>query len=199
MTMQRLEGLQEVLVVQEKEWGEILTDFEHRNRYRVIAPDGAEILHVSETNGSTLARILLRSWRPFTLTLTTPDGKPAFVLERPFKFYFTEVIVKDAHGKKLGRVQRRFSLLRRQYSVFDATGREILQLYGPLFHPWTFEMRRAGTTVGKIGKQWGGVLREGFTDADRFGIAFPADAGADAKAVLLGATLLIDFAHFERG
>jgi len=196
--MQQLEGLQEALVVQKKEWGEILTDFEHRNRYRVFAPDGTEVLLVSETNGSTLARILLRSWRPFTLTLTSPDGKPALVLQRPFKFYFTEVHVSDAHGKKLGRVQRRFSFLRRVYSVFDATGREILQLYGPLFHPWTFEMRRHGATVGKIGKQWGGVLREGFTDADRFGIAFPAGADTAAKAVLLGATLLIDFAHFER-
>lgn len=196
--MQRLEGLQEALVVQKKEWGEILTDFEQRNRYRVYAPDGSEILHVNETNGSTLSRILLRSWRPFTLTLTAPDGKAAFVLQRPFKFYFTELHVSDAQGKKLGSVQRRFSFLRRVYSVFDATGREILQLYGPLFHPWTFEMRRAGATVGKIGKQWGGVLREGFTNADRFGIAFPADADAKAKAVLLGATLLVDFVHFER-
>ena len=195
--MQRLEDLQEAVVIQKKEWGEILTDFEQRNRYRVFAPDGSEVLHVGETGGSMLSRFFLRSWRPFTLTLTSPEGKPALVLQRPFKFYFTEIHVSDARGKKLGTVQRRFSLLRRIYTVFDATGREILQLYGPLFHPWTFEMRRLGTTVGKIGKKWGGILREGVTDADSFGIAFPADADAATKAVLLGATFLIDFVHFE--
>jgi len=56
-----------------------------------------------------------------------------------------------------------------------------------------------GTTeVGKISKQWSGFLREGFTDADTFGINFPVDLDVRMKAVLLGATFLIDFNFFEK-
>jgi hypothetical protein len=54
------------------------------------------------------------------------------------------------------------------------------------------------TEVGKISKQWSGLLREAFTDADNFGISFPMDLDVRMKAVLLGAMFLIDFMFFEK-
>ena len=53
--------------------------------------------------------------------------------------------------------------------------------------------------VGKISKQWSGVLmlKEAFTDADNFGISFPMDLDVKIKATLLGAVVLIDFMFFE--
>lgn len=48
-----------------------------------------------------------------------------------------------------------------------------------------------GTQIGKITKQWSGILREAFTDADHFGITFPIDLDVSMKAVLLGALFLI--------
>ena len=195
--MQSLAAMNELVVAQKKDWGEILVDIEQGNRYRVFAPDGQEMLRAGETGGSLLARMFLRSWRPFQMSLATPEGKVAFHLQRPFKFYFTEIHVADANGRKLGHVQRRFSFLRRLYSVFDAGGREVFQLYGTLLHPWTFEVRQNDRAVGKIAKRWSGLMREGFTDADKFGVAFPPGADVGMKAVLLGATFLIDFAHFE--
>lgn len=48
-----------------------------------------------------------------------------------------------------------------------------------------------GTQVGKISKQWSGLAREYFTDADHFGISFPLDLDVKMKAVMLGACFLI--------
>ena len=45
--------------------------------------------------------------------------------------------------------------------------------------------------VGRISKQWSGLLREVFTDADYFGITFPMDLDVRMKAVMLGACFLI--------
>lgn len=45
--------------------------------------------------------------------------------------------------------------------------------------------------VGKISKQWSGISRELFTDADFFGISFPVDLDVRVKAVLIGACFLI--------
>jgi hypothetical protein len=53
------------------------------------------------------------------------------------------------------------------------------------------------TEVGKISKHWQGVLREALTDADSFGITFPADLSIQVKACLMGACFLIDYMYFE--
>lgn len=47
------------------------------------------------------------------------------------------------------------------------------------------------TQVGKISKQWSGLLREAFTDTDYFGVSFPMDLDVRMKAVLIGAVFLI--------
>lgn len=51
--------------------------------------------------------------------------------------------------------------------------------------------RDESTVVGKISKQWSGLARELFTDADNFGISFPLDLDVRMKAVMMGACFLI--------
>ncbi len=97
----------------------------------------------------------------------------------------------------MGSIQRRFSVLRRIYSVSDASGQEMFQLFGPILHPWTFEIRKNGMEYGKITKKWSGLLKEGFTDADNFGVSFPTGGDINVKSLVLGAVFLIDFVHFE--
>lgn len=58
-----------------------------------------------------------------------------------------------------------------------------------------FDMK--GHEVGKISKQWSGLGREAFTDADNFGVSFPLELDVKVKAVILGAVFLIDFMFFE--
>lgn len=55
-----------------------------------------------------------------------------------------------------------------------------------------------GDEVGKISKQWAGLVREMFTDADYFGINFPMDLDVRMKAVLLGACFLIVCISFDK-
>ena len=54
------------------------------------------------------------------------------------------------------------------------------------------------TEVGRISKQWTGLLKEAFTDADNFGISFPMDLDVRCKATLIGAVFLIDYMFFEK-
>ncbi|KAJ8048509.1 Phospholipid scramblase 1 [Holothuria leucospilota] len=51
--------------------------------------------------------------------------------------------------------------------------------------------------IGKISKQWAGIVKELATNADNFGITFPLDLDVKVKATLLGALFLIDFMFFE--
>jgi uncharacterized protein YxjI len=186
-----------LVVRQKKEWGEILSGFEQRNKYLVSDPGDGDLFAAVERGGSTLARLFLRSLRPFEMQVATLAGRTVLQLRRPFTWYFHRLEVYDEQRRPLGRIERRFAWVRRVYAVFDASGRETHRLFGPVLHPWTFEIRADDRIAGRIVKKWGGLAKEALTDADTFGITFPVAAPAATKAVLLGAVFLIDFVHFE--
>jgi len=87
--------------------------------------------------------------------------------------------------------------------VKDQTGEPVLRIEGP-FCPCSccgdVEFKVVSLDdqeVGMITKQWTGLGKEAFTDADNFGISFPLDLDVKVKATLLGALFLIDFMFFE--
>ena len=195
--MERLSSISSLVVSQQKEWGEILTGFETKNRYTISDMSGRRLYLAAEKAGSTLLRWFLKALRPFTIAVLTEDGQVVLQVMRPFRFYFHRAEVVDSQGQSLGVIKRRFSILRRIYSVFNSSGEEVYQLFGPILHPWTFQIRNDEGEYGKITKKWSGLLKEGFTDADNFGMMLPAAWDVKLKSLFLGAVFLIDFVHFE--
>ncbi|XP_031637118.1 phospholipid scramblase 1-like [Contarinia nasturtii] len=112
--------------------------------------------------------------------------------------------VSSPPGNLIGRVDQEFSFCYPRFSIKNQNGEVALRIEGPLvtmscccndvvFHVVTPD----GTQVGKITKQWSGFVRESFTDADNFCVSFPLDLDVRMKAVLLGATVLMDMKYFE--
>ncbi len=195
--MNELSVANTLVVSQKKEWGEIVSGFETKNRYVVLNELGNILYEAREESGSLLMRWFLRALRPFSIVLSPPNQTPEFLVERPFRFYFHKADVKTGAGKLLGTVELEFSWLHRLFRISDGNGREFCRLHGPLFHPWTFEIRQHDREVGKITKKWSGLLKEGFTDTDNFAAVLPPGISSEQKAILLGAVFLIDFVYFE--
>jgi uncharacterized protein YxjI/predicted RNA-binding Zn-ribbon protein involved in translation (DUF1610 family) len=201
LAQQPLAGAQTLMIRQQKEWGEILSGFETRNKYDVIDTSGNAVFKAEEVSGglaTLITRVFLQAFRPFTMHIFSPDGNEIFRLKRPLRFFFHKLEVYQSNGTLLGAVERRFALMRRIYSVQDPNGNETFELFGPILHPWTFQIRKHGAEVGKITKKWSGLAKETFTVADNFGITFPQGLDANQKAIFLGALFLIDFVHFEK-
>ena len=51
--------------------------------------------------------------------------------------------------------------------------------------------------MGKVTKCFGGVIKEAMSDNDTFRIDFPKESTRKQRALLLGATLLLDINFFE--
>jgi uncharacterized protein YxjI len=187
-------------VRQKKEWAEIITGFEGGNRYQVVGDDGQPVFYAGEVEGS-LSRILLRLFlkasRPFTMELKTPEGATVLRLRRPWRFWFSHLDVEDGEGRLLGSVQQRFSFFQRLYDVLGPSGEVLATLRGPFFRPWTFNIELNGQEVGRIQKRWSGLGREMFSDADSFGVTFEQVRDARLRSLVVAATFLIDFVHFE--
>ena len=195
--MELLDAASGLVISQKKEWGEILTGFETKNKYMVSDSTGRELYMAVEEGGSTLLRFFLKALRPFEINVYRLDQQHVIRVKRPFRFFFHELAIYGSTGNLLGTLKREFSLFRRIYSIFDPNGRQIFQLFGPILRPWTFEIRNDSKELGKITKKWTGFLKEGFTDADNFGVTFPNNWSNEQKALFLGAVFLIDFVHFE--
>jgi len=113
--------------------------------------------------------------------------------------------VSSPPGNVIGSVEQDWSLCTPQFSIKDANGELALRIEGPvctysICGDVEFKVLSpdGSTEVGKISKQWSGLLREAFTDSDNFGISFPMDLDVRMKATLLGALFLIDFMFFEK-
>lgn len=195
--MEKLVSQNGLVISQKKEWGEIVTGFETKNKYAIFDTDGNELYMAIEDGGSTLMRWLLKSLRPFEISIRTHESDLQLRVVRPFRFYFHQLNIFSSKGELIGTIQKQFSLVQRVYSVLDSIGNELFQIFGPLFHPWTFQIKKGSDQYGKITKKWSGFLKEGFTDADNFRVTFPREWDTKIKALFLGAVFLIDFVHFE--
>jgi len=56
---------------------------------------------------------------------------------------------------------------------------------------------RDGGEIARIAKQWGGILREGFSKADTFNVEFSTPHDQDFSLLVLAMALVIDLEFFE--
>lgn len=195
-------GRRGFFIKQKKEWGEILTGFETRNRYAILDDQGVEIGFAAEEGGgmgAVLARGFLGNARACTIHITNQRGEVVGTGRKPFRLFFYEMEAWDG-DRHIGTVKRRFSILHRIFSVMDQAGNEIMRIKSPFLKLWTFKLLVGeNEEVGRISKKWSGMMKEMFTDADNFGVeVFDENTPDDVKKILLVATFLVDMTCFDR-
>lgn len=200
--MQILKECEKLLIQQQTSLREAVMesfDLEQENTYVVRDGIGRQMFLASEeAEHSWLFKSFLNASRPFTISVLPSNSRHGIRVTRPFRFYFHEADVALLDGKKIGCVKKKFSILRRIYSVYDSKGRERFQIMGPVFKPWTFNIMVGQRQIGVIKKNWSGLAREALTEADNFTLEFPKELHPGLKLLLLGVVFLIDFVHFER-
>lgn len=197
--MQSLIDHEEVHVVQRRELMELL-GVETRNKYELRTPDDQVIGFAAEQGKgllASLARYFMGHWRAFEVTIFDAARQPVLRALHPFRFLFQRLEVSDASGRRIGAIQQRWGWFTKRFDVEDASGGVVLTMSSGLFRPWTFPFSRDGREVARIEKKWAGLLKEAFTDADRFRVCF-GPTSADERALLLAAAIFTDLQYFER-
>jgi hypothetical protein len=195
---------QRLIVRQVKEWSEILLGYEARNRYEVLDETGRLVARVAE-EGAGLSRWLGRQFfgpcRRATLHVLDASGMEIARIEKPFRWYFQEVVLWE-QGLPAGTVVRRFTMLVDRFVLLAPDGGPLLTIERGFWDHFrfrgTFRATWNGIEVARIRKEWRGLLAEAFTDADLFGIEFTVPAiPPTVKKLLFAATFLVDFTCFE--
>uniref|UniRef100_A0A3B1JDW4 Phospholipid scramblase n=1 Tax=Astyanax mexicanus TaxID=7994 RepID=A0A3B1JDW4_ASTMX len=186
-----------------------LAGFESNNKYEIRNAMGQNVFYAVEEN-DCLTRQCCGPLRSFTIRVLDNFGQEVITVNRPLKcmscFFpccLQELEVQSPPGNIVGYVLQEWHPFLPKFTIKNEHREPVLKLQGP-FCGWSclpdvdFEiMTMDDVSIGKISKQWTGLLREAFTDADNFGIQFPMDLDVRMKAVMIGLCFLIDFMFFE--
>ena len=197
------QNLQHLVVDQKFHLTEALLGFERCNSYKLtLFPTDIRQgnWRIEEENLSTFS-ILGRNifGLLFTSTMHMKDGLGNIVLRlhRKPRLYFHELEVYDENGVEFGLVKRNFSFFNRVVSVRNVKGNRLLKIVGPIWKPWTFNVYEGKRKVAVITKKWTGLLKEAYTDADRFNLEFTDSLSYPKKRLSIAALMLIDSLYFE--
>jgi len=208
--LQYLAMVDQLIVKQQVELLEAFTGFETANKYKVLNTMGQEVYFAKEDT-DCCNRMCCGPSRPFDMNITDGQGTEVIHLYRPlrcqgccFPCCLQRIEVSSPPGTIIGTIEQNWSLCAPSFSILDQSGEPVLEIEGPClpcscFGDVEFEIKPVGSDekVGRITKQWSGLAKEAFTDADNFGINFPIDLDVKVKATLLGALFLIDYMYFE--
>lgn len=208
--LEYLTQIDQMLVQQQVELLEAFVGFETANKYVVKNTLGQQIYFAAEdTNCCT--RQCCGNNRCFDMKILDNTQKEVIHLHRDLRCTtcwcpcFLQKMEVTAGGQTIGYVCQTWSPCFPKFSVQDAKGDVVLRIEGPFCTcnccgdvEFDVTSEDGNSKVGKISKQWSGLIKEHFTDADNFGINFPMDLDVNVKATLLGACFLIDFMYFER-
>ncbi|MCO4795537.1 MAG: hypothetical protein KC493_17590 [Bacteriovoracaceae bacterium] len=190
----------QLLIQQKKEWTEIITNFETRNKYQILSTQGVELGFMAEQGsgfGAMLSRWFLRTHRPMKVMVWGADREELMQLERPFFWFFSDLTVRDPQGNILGHVYRKFGILHKKYDLATDTDKIFARVVSPIWRLWTFFIKdNTEREIGTISKNWGGLLKEMFTDADRFQVSF-GNQNWREKAVIFASAISIDMDFFD--
>ena len=185
-----------LIVKQRVEGFEAITGVETRNRYEALTPEGQSVMLAYEESGG-LGRVFFKRNRALTLHIAGLDGQDILVARRGFFWLFPRMDVQDGTRRPLGTIRRKFGLLKRGLVIEDARGETVAEVSGSVFRRYTFMVNRRGEEIGKITKQWSGVGREMFTDADTFLVELPVKHGDDLQYLVFATAFAVDLDFFE--
>jgi len=209
--LEYLAMVDQLLIKQKVEIFEAFTGFESSNKYKVLNSLGQEVFYAKEETDCCTRQCCGPS-RPFDMRITDNQEREVMHLVRPlrcqsccFPCCLQELEVQAPPGTVVGYVEQKWSLFYPKFVIKTADGEEIMEMEGPLCGceccsdvDFNINSSVDGSEVGRISKQWSGLGKEIFTDADNFGVSFPLDLDVKVKATILGATFLLDFMYFEK-
>ncbi|XP_077514964.1 phospholipid scramblase 2-like [Amblyomma americanum] len=209
--LEYLAVIDQIIIQQNVELVEALLGCETNNSYVASNSMGQFIYNIQEDSGC-LARCCCGARRCFEMDVTDYRGVAVMHFVRPLRCinctYFCclqEMEVQAPPGTTIAHVYQDCSICYPTFSICDRRGQKVLSIVGPICThsipckcDVEFDVNSTnGYVIGKITKQFSGILKEFFTDADVFGVTFPLDMDVHLKAALIAATMLIDFMFFE--
>ena len=169
---------------------------EMTNEYQITDENGGE-LGVVRQEGQSKARKLLRlvtsvdQFLTHKLAVYDADGQKVLELVRPAKVFKSTVEVVDGQGTRVGKIVQENIVGKKRFRL-EGPAEELLgSIDAENWRSWDFAI---GNEIGRITKKWAGILREGFTTADRYLLNITGSVAGDLRKLMVASAAGIDTA-----
>jgi len=165
-------------------------------QYAVYDPNGALLLQCNEQpNGSAPSK------GEMNIYLTDPAGISVLHINRPFAVLKKNASIMDASGKLIGTISKKLTLARTTYVLLNGADQQVCTIQGSVLYgktrKWSI-FNSQGAEMGYLQKEWAGLKKEMTTNANNIMCAFPTNANAETRALLIAASIFIDLSRHEK-
>jgi hypothetical protein len=173
---------------------------EMTDEYRIFDDAGTEIGAIREV-GQSRTKKLVRLFSDVDQFLTHKlgvfdgDEQTVLMLERPAKLVKSTIKVSDAQGTERGAILQDNVVGPKHFALVDGRGDRIGSIDGENWISWDFAIHDStGAEVGRITKEWAGILKEGYTTADDYLLQIEAEVSPDLRLLMFASAAGVDLA-----
>jgi uncharacterized protein YxjI len=173
---------------------------EMMDEYRVFDDAGNQIGTIREVEQSTTKKAVrlfsgVDQFLTHKLGVFDSDGQQVLMLERSAKLMKSKIKVSDAKGAERGAILQDNVVGKKHFAIVDVTGDRIGSIDGDNRMSWDFAIYDSmGVEVGRITKQWAGILKEGYTTADTYALQVESEVSPDLRLLMFASAAGLDVA-----
>ncbi len=175
------------------------------DKYDIIDPESGTSVAYAKEKISSLQKVLRllvkKHFLPSTIEIKSASGDALqYVMKKKAAFIRTKVMISDATGNEIGYFKSRVFTIGGRFDVFKMDNTKIAEVKGK-WTGWDFRfLDLSGKELGTVTKQWSGIGKELFTNADNYMIALSPSLQGNSQmmALMLMAGLAIDVVYKEQ-
>ena len=171
--------------------------FEMKNEYRIF-DENHQLIGSIEQVGQGILTFLSRLGTdydvllPIGLEIRDANHQALLHLYKPF-FRTTVKVSQPNGGPLIGSIKKKMRLGKAKFELQDATGRAIGEVNAQNWRARDFKISDLNQQeVAEVSKQWKGIMREMFTDSDKYIVRIQPHAQEPLRSLALAASLAID-------
>lgn len=172
------------------------------NQYQIFDTENNKIGFIKEKS-SFLRNILMffipKMLLPFELQIFDENENLMATISKNYTFHLAKFSIKNSQDEEIATIVQKFAFLKPSFIISDVDNNQIATIQGNLLARDFHVIDRASDEeIGTVSKKWNGLVKEMFTNADKYAINISESlSNASYRIAIIATAIAIDILFRE--